>query len=157
MTEHINYAEMVNDSMRRMIKEVLHIAEAGSIPGEHHFYITFVTNMPGVKLSKQLKARFPDEMTIVLQYEYENLHVSKDEFTVDLRFGGVLESLTVPFYSIVAFADPSSKFALHFEAFDGIDTIDDVLAEESAIDLLKNSEGEEQKPADVISLDKYRK
>lgn len=161
MTEHINYAEMVNSSMRNMIREVLRIAEKGALPGEHHFYITFITGAEGVCISNKLKARFPDEMTIVMQYEYENVVVTDTSFSLDLKFGGQIEGLVIPFAAIIAFADPSSKFALHFEAFDGRDTMDEaLLAEESVVDLLKSENAKDEEkptPGEVISLDQYRK
>jgi len=93
---------------------VLSDAAAHGLPGEHHFFITFLSKAEGVKLSPRLLAQYPDEMTIVLQHQFWDLVVAEDRFEVGLSFGGIPERLVVPFAAIKGFFDPSVKFGLQF-------------------------------------------
>jgi hypothetical protein len=88
------------------------------MPGEHHFFISFLTKFPGVILSEKLKNRYPHEMTIVLQFQFEELIVEEKSFSVCLSFDNVKEKITIPFVAITAFADPSVKFGLQFRHVD---------------------------------------
>lgn len=146
----INYATMVNSAMRNMIKDVLSRVAKEGLPGEHHFYITFLTDIFGIKIPSALKKQFPEEMTIVLQYEYENLVVNERNFSISLRFGGVPHTLIIPFNAIISFADPSCKFALHFEH------IEEQTPEEFEEEFLSAPQ-QDNGGAEIISLDKYRK
>ncbi len=88
------------------------------LPGEHHFFITFVSKAEGVKLSSRLLAQYPEEMTIILQHQFWDLTVLEDRFEVGLSFGGIPERLMVPFSAIKSFLDPSVKFGLQFDTSD---------------------------------------
>ncbi len=110
----MNYHAMMERALRGVIRESLGRAAADGLPGEHHFYITFDTTFPGVQISPQLVARFPQEMTIVLQHQYWGLEVRDDLFAVTLSFSDVQERLIVPFDAVTAFADPSVQFGLQF-------------------------------------------
>jgi hypothetical protein len=99
--------------MRAALKKV---AGLGALPGDHHFYITFRTRTPGVQMADHLKDRFPDEMTIVMQHQYWDFEVHDDRFEIILRFGGVPQHLRVPFAAVTRFFDPSTNFALQFNA-----------------------------------------
>ena len=113
----IPYDEIVQDALRAVVGRVLgEIEETGALPGEHHFYITFKTRMPGVSIPKHLLERFPDEMTIVIQHKFWDLSVGDDSFTVGLSFGGVPATLHVPFAAVTQFHDPAVEFALTFQA-----------------------------------------
>ena len=113
----IPYDEIVQDALRAVVGRVLgEIEETGALPGEHHFYITFKTRMPGVSIPKHLLERFPDEMTIVIQHRFWDLKVEEDNFTVGLSFGGVPATLHVPFAAVTQFHDPAVEFALTFQA-----------------------------------------
>jgi len=113
----IPYDEIVQDALRAVVGRVLReIETTGSLPGEHHFYITFKTRMPGVAIPKHLLERFPDEMTIVIQHRFWDLKVEDDNFTVGLSFGGVPATLHVPFNAVTQFHDPAVEFALTFQA-----------------------------------------
>ena len=113
-TDLMNYEDMVSNALRGVMIEALETAVKG-LPGDHHFFIEFDTRNPGVRLSDQLSAQYPETMTIVLQHQYWDLKVSQDEFSVGLAFGGIRNILTVPFAAVVSFADPSVNFALQFE------------------------------------------
>ena len=113
----IPYDEIVQEALRDVVGRVLSAVEAGgSLPGGHHFYITFKTRMAGVEIPKHLAQRFPDEMTIVIQHRYWDLKVAADHFTVGLSFGGVPATLRVPFAAVTDFVDPAVDFSLKFQA-----------------------------------------
>jgi hypothetical protein len=113
----IPYDEIVQDALRAVVGRVLgEVEKTGALPGGHHFYITFKTQMPGVSIPKHLMERFPDEMTIVIQHRFWDLKVEEDGFTVGLSFGGVPSTLRVPFAAVTQFHDPAVEFALTFHA-----------------------------------------
>jgi hypothetical protein len=113
----IPYDEIVQEALRDVVGRVLSSIEAGgSLPGTHHFYITFKTRLPGVEIPKHLAQRFPDEMTIVIQHRYWDLKVAPDHFSVGLSFGGVPATLRVPFAAVTDFVDPAVDFSLKFQA-----------------------------------------
>jgi hypothetical protein len=113
----IPYDEIVQDALRAVVGRVLsEVQQTGGLRGDHHFYITFKTRMPGVSIPKHLMERFPDEMTIVIQHRFWDLNVEDDAFTVGLSFGGVPATLHVPFAAVTQFHDPAVEFALTFQA-----------------------------------------
>ncbi len=105
---------MVEDALRGVLKQALKITEAQGLPGAHHFYITFDTTHPGLKIAPSLKALHPNEMTIVLQHQFWDLNVGDERFEITLSFSGVSQRLSVPFAAVTAFADPHAKFGLQF-------------------------------------------
>jgi len=114
--DHIRYDILVQEALRGMVRDVLtETARNKSMPGEHHFFITFDTTAADVQLSDRLRAQYPEEMTVVLQHQFWDLKVTDEAFEVGLSFGGVAERLLVPFAAIKAFADPSVQFTLQFE------------------------------------------
>jgi len=126
--DHIRYDILVQEALRGMVRDVLaEAAKTKSMPGEHHFFITFDTTAEGVRLSDRLRAQYPEEMTIVLQHQFWDLKVTDESLEVGLSFGGVAERLLVPFDAIKAFADPSVQFTLQFETL--AETLDESEAE----------------------------
>jgi hypothetical protein len=121
----LRYDQMVEDALRGVVRRALTEAAVSGLPGDHHFYITFRTDTPLVRIPQHLKAQYPREMTIVLQHQFWGLEVNDDSFTVTLSFGGKHEALFIPFETIVSFADPSVKFALQFDSGDGEGDEDD--------------------------------
>ena len=113
--DHIRYDILAQEALRGLVRNVLVDAGKNGLPGDHHFYITFDTRADGVRLSPRLREQYPEEMTIVIQYQFWDLKVSGDTFEVGLSFGGVPERLVVPFQAITGFRDPSVQFALQFE------------------------------------------
>ncbi len=112
----IPYDEIVQEALRAVVGRVLgEVERAGSLPGGHHFYITFKTQAPGVSIPRHLIERFPDEMTIVLQHKYWDLKVSEEQFEVGLTFSQVPAHLVIPYSAISAFVDPVVNFALQFQ------------------------------------------
>ena len=150
-----------------MLRRVLTDAAEHGLPGEHHFFITFLSTAEGVKLSPRLLAQYPEEMTVILQHQFWDLVVTEDRFEVGLSFGGIPERLVVPFNSIKSFFDPSVQFGLQFEP-------SETVAEPQAKNLpaapapsalsvpapAVESQEEPAKPsegAEVVRLDRFRK
>ena len=118
----IPYDEIVQEALRAVVGRVLgSVAEAGGLPGEHHFYITFKTQAPGVDIPKRLIERFPDEMTIVMQNRYWDLIVDEERFSIGLSFNQVPSKLVIPYSAITGFQDPAVSFELRFQAQEGLD------------------------------------
>jgi uncharacterized protein len=119
----IPYDEIVQEALRAVVGRVLgEVERGGGLPGEHHFYITFKTQAPGVDIPTHLVQRFPDEMTIVIQNRFWDLKVAEDRFEVGLSFNQVPAKLHVPFAAVTGFVDPAVNFALQFQAqADGIE------------------------------------
>ena len=111
----IRYDILAQAALRGVVRTVLADAAKKGLPGEHHFKITFNTAAPGVRLSERMRARFPQEMTIVLQHQFWDLLVSEQAFEVGLSFGGIPEKVGVPFDAVTAFYDPAVQFGFQFE------------------------------------------
>jgi hypothetical protein len=114
----IDYEALAQGAMRGIVRTVLTRVAKSGLPGEHHFYIAFKTGSPGVIISKRLKEKYPEEMTVVLQHRFWDLIVSEERFEVKLTFDSIPERLVVPFASIKVFFDPSVPYGLQFEEAD---------------------------------------
>lgn len=112
--ETIDYPGMIDSAMRSVVREALIHVDKFGLPGEHHFFISFQTNYPGVSISPQLKSRYPEEITIVVQHQFWDLKITDTQFSIMLSFNNIPEKLVVPFDALTAFADPSIKFGLQF-------------------------------------------
>ena len=149
----LQYGKMVERAMRSVVRDALTQVDAHGLPGQHHFFITFKTGFPGVRMSGSLRARFPDDMTIVLQHQYWDLAVREESFDVTLSFSGVHEPLTVPFDAVTGFVDPSVKFGLQFEP--------DAEAAQKRREAATKAQPAAAKPAEasdrVVTLDAFRK
>ena len=144
----INYDKLVEKSLKYVVIEALKIAADEGLPGEHHFYITFKTGHPNARVSAQLLNQYPEEMTIVLQHQFANLMVGATYFEVDLSFGGIPQTLRIPYDAITYFADPYAKFALSFN------TNNDLFGKDGIAD---NEPAAAPTAAPVISIEEYRK
>lgn len=139
----IPYDEIVQEALRAVVGRVLGQVEAsnGVLPGNHHFYITFKTHAPGVNIPGDLRVRFPDEMTIVLQNKFWDLAVEDDHFQVSLSFNQMPAKLVIPFSAITAFVDPAVDFGLQFQA----------MAEDAEDEAPTGSAGNDGEERDVAS------
>lgn len=161
----IDYQRLTHAALRDVVRRTLEIVAEGGLPPGHFFYITFVTQAPGVVLAPELVARYPDEMTIILQHQFRELVVEADSFSVGLSFSSLPQIVTVPFAAVVSFVDPPAEFGLRFPPPPGFETEEPDAARE-------NDEGEdipapaaEPAPAEdtvsatakVVSLDDFRK
>lgn len=160
--ETLRYDKMVEQALRGVVRQAVEeVIKYQSLPGDHHFYITFMTDYPGVKIPDYLRERYPGEMTIVLQYQFHDLDVNKERLQVTLSFNNVPERLEIPLAAITIFADPSVNFALQFQPL-GDDMEPDYDPDEDGDDEAVG--GDDDKPAkgkkksgEVVSLDQFRK
>jgi hypothetical protein len=159
MQDQIGYDEIIENSMRLVIHETLKKIEKTGLIGKHYFVITFFTRFPGVEVAESLKEKYPDEMTIVIQYQYRGLVVEHDFFKISLSFNGKYETLTIPYKSVTSFADPSMNFALKFSMT--YNDLQDLELEDFDESSPANAEDSKKREIDlsakVISLDAFRK
>ena len=113
--DEMQYERLAHEALRGVLRAALERVLAEGLPGAHHFYITFKTRAAGVSVAPDILAKYPDEMTVVLQHQYEDLRVEADRFSVKLRFGGMPKSLVIPYTAVTRFYDPSVQFLLQFE------------------------------------------
>jgi hypothetical protein len=167
-TDHIRYDVLARDALRGVLRRVLTDAAEHGLPGEHHFFITFISTADGVKLSPRLLAQYPEEMTVILQHQFWDLVVTEDRFEVGLSFGGIPERLVVPFSSIKSFFDPSVQFGLQFEPNDAaaeapaanVPAAVPASSSAPAAPAEASDDDEPPKPsegAEVVRLDRFRK
>lgn len=121
----IRYDLLTQDALRGVVRAVLADVARSGIPGDHHFFIAFSTTAAGVRISKRLRETYPEEMTIVLQYQFWDLEVTEGHFAVSLSFNGIPERLHVPFSAIKGFFDPSVQFGLQFDPGAPVEANDD--------------------------------
>jgi hypothetical protein len=165
--ETIDYPLMIDTAMRSVVRQALTHVQQYGLPGEHHFFISFQTHYPGVQISPQLKARYPEEITIVVQHQFWDLHMTDTYFSLMLSFNNIPEKLVVPFDALTAFADPSIKFGLQFH---GKQPVDEKVAcpatGKTGREKPSSASFEEEEPKDdataandekVVSLEAFRK
>lgn len=174
--DHIRYDILAQEALRGVMRKVLAEVARTGLPGSHHFFITFLTGAPGVRISSRLRERYPEQMTIVVQFQYWDLKVNDNGFEIGLSFSDVPEKLEVPFSAVRGFYDPSVNFELEFDVKteDTDETSDETVklapspaAIQPAIaepkkktkETAKSAEGDAGpvKGADVVSLDAFRK
>lgn len=156
----IRYDILAQEALRGVVRKVLSEVARTGLPGDHHFFISFVTRAPGVRLSQRLLEQYDKEMTIVLQNQFDGLKVTETGFEVGLSFDGRAEILVVPFSAIKGFFDPSVQFGLQFdveptgveEGDAEVGTTDDAAAPSEAPAAAPEAQGEK-----VVSLDAFRK
>jgi len=112
------YDQWTEEALRQVVARAVSYAAANGLPGQHHFYITFRTDHPGVVIPPRLRAQYPQEMTIVLQHQFWDLRVDEEAglISVGLSFGGVASTLVIPLAALTAFADPQVRYGLRFQA-----------------------------------------
>jgi len=117
-TDHFRYDLLAQEALRGVVRRVLTEAASQGLPGDHHFYISFRTQHPAVRISSRLREKYPEEITIVLQHQFWDLAANDTGFEVGLSFGNAPEKLVVPYEAITGFFDPSVQFGLKFEVAD---------------------------------------
>ena len=165
----IGYQRLVERALRGVVRDALAGVAENGLPGRHHLYINFRTDHPGVVMADALRARYPREMTIVLQYEYWGLEVDDDGFGVTLSFSSVPQRLRVPFAAVKLFTDPTAEFGLQFTTPETEPEVAAPAASSSPGDRAESpaaalaeveppqDEEEEGEPAEkVVSLDRFR-
>tara|TARA_B100001939_G_scaffold323094_1_gene314066 strand:+ start:107 stop:574 length:468 start_codon:yes stop_codon:yes gene_type:complete len=154
----INYEEIIKDSLKNAIKKLLLNVSLKGLPGDHHFYISFITNFPGVKIAEWMMKDYPNDMTVVIQNWFENLHVDDKGFSIVLNFKNKPEKLTIPFESIISFSDPSVNFSLQFDSSvtQNLETIMDI-KEKDPQNQSENDDLESEQKNNIIQFEKYKK
>lgn len=173
--DHIRYDILAQEALRGVMRKVLAEVARTGLPGNHHFFITFLTGAPGVRVSSRLRERYPEQMTIVIQFQYWDLKVSDTGFEVGLSFSDVPEKLEIPFSAVRGFYDPSVNFELEFDVRTDGAAEDEpaqptpeplaVVTEKKPETKKKAAAEADKKPAaadagksaDVVSLDAFRK
>jgi hypothetical protein len=163
----IRYDILAQDALRGLVRKVLSEVARTGLPGEHHFFVTFATTAPGVRVSTRLLAQYPEEMTIILQHQYWDLVVTEHALEVGLSFNNIPERLFVPFTAVKSFSDPSVGFQLQFAVVAASQQTEGAqpIALATPAEAEKNAEpdeaAEETPPvtgiAEVVSLDAFRK
>ena len=154
----LRYDRMVEQALRGVVRKAIEEVMEDGLAGDHHFYITFMTDYAGVNIPEYLKERYPGEMTIVLQFQFYDLDVDDEKMQVTLSFNNVPEKLEIPLAAITIFADPSVNFALQFQPLDETadpdfepDDTDPTGTDDPAGSSVDGKTGE------VVSLDQFRK
>lgn len=168
--DHIRYDILAQEALRGVVRKVLSEVEKSGLVGEHHFFISFDTGAPGVRISQTLHEQYPNEMTIVLQNQFWDLKVSDSFFEVGLSFDGQAENLCIPFSAIKGFFDPSVQFGLQFEVRTHSEakqengatepTPSDMADSEKQVDASNAPESDETEAAQqekIVKLDSFRK
>ena len=172
--DFFRYDLWIEEALRQVILRALQKTEIEGLPGDHHFYVTFRTNVPGVEIPPSLRAQHPHEMTIVLQHQFEDLTVDEEGFSVMLRFNGKPERLKIPFETVTSFADPSVNFGLQLKTVDvddnnfdelnivpantlGGPSIADVTEIKDAENAFEEKSNRKPETGEVITLDAFRK
>jgi hypothetical protein len=175
--DHIRYDILAQEALRGVMRKVLAEVSRTGLPGNHHFFITFLTGAPGVRVSSRLRERYPEQMTIVIQFQYWDLKVTDTGFEVGLSFSDVPEKLEIPFSAVRGFYDPSVNFELEFDVKTEGAAVEEpavqappepltIVSEKKSKAEKKSAIEPEKKPAaaeastkgaDVVSLDAFRK
>lgn len=153
MSDQIDYQKKLDGALRQVVRDVLDEVASEGLPGEHHFFLTFDTQEPGVSMSDWLRQQYPEEMTVVLQHQFWNL-VSNDEgFGVTLRFSGAEERVEVPWQALTVFADPSVEFGLQLGS-----TLQEPEQENEPVEAVPSAcEATAGSRAEVVQIDDFRR
>ena len=156
--DHMRYDILAQEALRGVVRKVLSEVAKTGLPGEHHFFISFVTRAPGVRLSEKLLGQYDKEMTIVIQNQYWDLKVNETGFEIGLSFDGQSETLVIPFSAVKGFFDPSVQFGLQFDpaTAPGAEAVEKE-ADEAVANTATTTTGDEKPGEKVVSLDAFRK
>jgi hypothetical protein len=171
----LNYDRLMEEALRSVVRRALSVVGERGLPGQHHFYITFRTDLAGVDIPDSLRRRYPKEMTIVLQHQFWGLEIGAEKFEVTLSFDSKHERLVVPFAAVTAFVDPSVQFGLQFPGATAADAPAEAGAPVAAIepapkddkaakpspeakgDTKGDAKGDAKGDGRVVALDAFRK
>ena len=162
MSDHIDYRDLLHQAFRNLVVEVLSRVAEDGLPGDHHFYLTFDTRHPGVDISDAIRARYPEDMTIVIQHQFYDFAVTPERFSVRLEFGGVPETLVVPFDALTVFVDPSENFGLRLKPSEDDEPALGSMGESDdshgfVVEDGEPAQAEASGDAEIVSLDTFRK
>lgn len=150
----IDYAKLIDEAMHYVVRKTLVDVAKNGLPGDHHFFITFRTQAEGVMIADELRKKYPEEMTIVIQHQYYDLEIEENRFSIVLSFDHVKQNLTIPFAALTSFVDPSVRFGLQFNT-SYLDKNDEVAPKTGDSKALKDADG--KVISNVVTLDSFRK
>ena len=151
--KNIDYDQIVEETLRLVVKKSLELVNEEGLPGDHHFYISFDSTHDGVKVPPELKAEDDNEIKIILQHQFWDLNIDDHKFSVVLSFSGKKKNISVPFNSITSFSDPSVGFSLQFKK----DFLTQNTKKETKVLSSKFNVDEKKKfNAEIFSLDAFR-
>ena len=151
--KNIDYDQIVEETLRLVVKKSLELVNEEGLPGDHHFYISFDSTHDGVKVPSELKAGEDNEIKIILQHQFWDLIIDDHKFSVVLSFSGKKKNISVPFNSIISFSDPSVGFSLQFKK----DFLAENIKKEKKLSSNKSNENKKKKfNAEIFSLDAFR-
>lgn len=158
----MRYDQLAQNALRGVVRDALRKVEKSGLPGEHHFYIQFNTRYPGVSIGERLSAKYPREMTVVMQHQFYNLIVTDERFQVELTFDNIPEKLVIPFAAVKGFLDPAVQFGLQFEVVEVKEDSNNkvetpAIAEGAENTDNKKVEATSDETPKVVSLDAFRK
>lgn len=161
----IDYQQIMHLALRGVVRRTLDIVVEEGLPPGHFFYITFLTQVPGVEIAKELVDIYPDDMTIIIQNQYWDLEVGEDAFSIGLSFASVPRYLTIPYEAVVSFVDPPAEFGLRFAPPPGFEDFDEgdgeehdeAAAGETGVDEDDEDDDTSLTRGKVVSLDAFRK
>jgi uncharacterized protein len=147
------YEAWMEDAQRQVVMRAVAYAAEHGLPGDHHFYVTFRTDFPGVQVPARISAQYPEEMTVVLQHQFWDLKADSEKFTVGLSFSGIPTTLVVPAAAIVGFADPHVRFGLRMD----VGAAREVAPPESLPAVAEPEEAAPSELPQIVSLDAFRR
>jgi hypothetical protein len=154
----MHYDVIIEEALRSVVRRALEQVIENGLPGEHHFYISFRTFYPEVELPDYLLEKYPGEMTIVVQHQYDDLWADETDFGITLSFNGKPEKLRIPYAAVTVFSDPSVNFALQFQGEEDEDDLEmTAQLPEKLADKKPEKKLEDGKTGEVVSLDQFRK
>lgn len=159
----VDYQTLLDKAMLGIVKTILIQVQEEGLKDEQCFYISFRTDFPGVILSGYIKQRYPKEITIVLQHQFKNLRVLSDKFSINIAFGGVAETIEVPFSALTSFVDPIADFNLQFKRDKKEKEVEELKPQIQAdlkkmtVRKLTKVQGSGGKSGEIIAIDKFRK
>ncbi len=156
--DNIDYDNIVENALRSVVKESLKIASKNGLNNEHHFYISFNSNYPGVVIPSELVNTNDDEIKIILQHQFWELFPDKDKFSVTLSFDKKKKKIIVPYNAVTSFSDPSVGFGLQFKNNLKEENLEKELINKSETpeDKIKEIKTFDKKEAEIVSLDAFR-
>jgi len=158
----MRYDQLAQNALRGVVRDALRKVEKSGLPGEHHFYIQFNTRYPGVSIGERLSAKYPREMTVVMQHQFYNLIVTDERFQVELTFDNIPEKLVIPFAAVKGFLDPAVQFGLQFEVVEVKEDSNNKVETPAIAEGAENADNKKVEATSdetpkVVSLDAFRK
>jgi hypothetical protein len=159
-----DYQPLIDEAMLSIVRKILLDTQDNGLEADRCFYISFLTDYPEVILSNHIRRRYPKEITIILQYQYKNLQVLEDRFSVNIAFNSIPETIEIPFSALTSFVDPSVNFSLQFKQGNDYDELISLDIEKKDNNSIKmqpkttpTAKNTAKKAGEVIAIDKFRK